>query len=454
MSDNRILLSSKELPKQWYNIQADISKPVPPALHPGTGKPATAEDFAAIFPDSLIEQEVSTKRWIDIPEELLDIYSIWRPTPLIRARRLEQFLDTPAKIYYKDESVSPAGSHKPNTAVAQAYYNKQAGIKRLTTETGAGQWGSALAFATNFFGLECVVYMVKVSYDLKPGRRSLMHVWNATVFPSPSDHTKAGRQILEKDPDCPGSLGMAISEAVEDAVSSKDTKYALGSVLNHVLMHQTIVGLETKKQLEQVGAIPDIMIGCVGGGSNFGGFISPFVFDEKVNKQNRIQFIAVEPTACPTLTKGPYRYDFGDSAKMTPLMKMNTLGHNFVPPCIHAGGLRYHGMAPLVSFLHNEKLIDAVSVHQKTVFEAAMMFSRVEGKLPAPETAHAVRVAVDEALRCKKEGIAKTIVFNYSGHGYFDLTSYDKYFTNDLQDYEYPQEKIEESLKEVPEIKE
>ena len=453
MSDNRVLLSKKDLPKAWYNIQADISKPIPPVLHPGTGKPATAEDFAPIFPMSLIEQEVSRQRWIDIPEEVLDILSIWRPTPLIRAKRLEEFLGTPAKIYFKDESVSPAGSHKPNTAVAQAYYNKQAGITRITTETGAGQWGSALAFATNFFGIECVVYMVKISYEQKPYRRSLMQLWKASVYPSPSKRTKAGRMILEKDPDCPGSLGMAISEAIEDTVTSKNTKYSLGSVLNHVLMHQTIVGQETKKQLQQIGETPDIMIGCCGGGSNFAGFIFPFVFD-KMNAKGKIRFIGTEPEACPTLTKGPYRYDFGDTAMTTPLIKMHTLGHTFVPPGIHAGGLRYHGMAPLVSFLKNENMIEAASFHQNAAFEAAVTFARTEGRVPAPETSHAIKAAIGEALKAKEEGRKKTIVFNYSGHGFFDLSSYDKYLSHSLKDFEYPREKIEEALKEVPDIKE
>ncbi len=451
MEDNKILLPKKEMPLSWYNIQADLSKPVPPALHPGTGKPATAEDFAPIFAGPLIEQEVSRERWITIPEEVMEILSIWRPTPLIRARRLEKFLDTPAKIYFKDESVSPAGSHKPNTAVAQAYYNKISGTKRLTTETGAGQWGSALAFATNFFGLECIVYMVKVSYEQKPYRRSLMQIWKAKVTPSPSMNTEAGRKILEKDPDCPGSLGIAISEAIEDTVKSRNTKYTLGSVLNHVLMHQTVIGLEAKRQLAMAGETPDIMIGCCGGGSNFAGLIFPFVFD-KLNENRQIRFIGTEPEACPTLTKGPYRYDFGDTAQTTPLIKMHTLGHNFVPPCIHAGGLRYHGMAPLVSFLQNEKIIEPRSYHQNAVFEAAVTFARTEGRVPAPETSHAVRAAIDEALRCKKEGRAQTIVFNYSGHGFFDLSSYDKYFSGKLDDFEYPKQKIEESLKDLPNV--
>lgn len=453
MTDHRILLSKKELPKAWYNIQADLPSPVPPALNPATGKPATAEDFAPIFPMNLIEQEVSVERWIDIPEEVLDILSIWRPTPLIRAKRLEEFLDTPAKIYFKDESVSPAGSHKPNTAVAQAYYNKQAGVKRIATETGAGQWGSALAFATNFFGIECVVYMVKISYEQKPYRRSLMNIWNATVYPSPTQNTKIGKMILEKNPGCLGSLGIAISEAIEDTVTHKDTKYALGSVLNHVLMHQSIIGLEVKKQLQQIGEIPDVMIGCCGGGSNFAGLIFPFVFDP-INEKKQIRFVGTEPTACPTLTKGPYRYDFGDTAQTTPLIKMHTLGHNFIPPGIHAGGLRYHGMAPLVSFLANEKMIESVSYHQNDVFKAAVTFARTEGRVPAPETAHAIKAAIDEALKAKQEGKPRTIVFNYSGHGFFDLSSYDKYLGHELNDFEYPDEKIAESLNELPEIKE
>lgn len=451
MEDNTIMLKKTASPKKWYNIQADLAKPLPPPLNPATGKPIAPSDFSAIFPQSLIEQEVSNKRWIDIPEEILGIYSIWRPTPLIRARRLEKFLDTPAKIYYKDESVSPPGSHKPNTAVAQAYYNKKEGTKRLATETGAGQWGSALAFATNFFGLECIVFMVRVSYEQKPYRRSLMQLWKAQILPSPSSRTKTGRMILEKDPNSPGSLGIAISEAVEETVTSKDTKYSLGSVLNHVLLHQTVVGLETKKQLKLVGESPDIMIGCVGGGSNFAGLVFPFIFDE-MNKKRKIRFVAVEPTACPTLTKGPYRYDFGDTAKMTPLVKMFTLGHNFVPPGIHAGGLRYHGMAPLVSFLFNEKFMEAVSFHQNAVFEAAVTFARTEGRVPAPETAHAIKAVIDEASKCKQEKKTKTIVFNYSGHGYFDMGAYDKYFAKQLEDYEYPKEKIEEALKELPNI--
>ncbi len=449
--EDSIFLSKRDLPARWYNIQADLAKPVPPALHPGTGKPATAEDFSLIFPDPLIEQEVSTQRWIDIPEEVKNIYSLWRPTPLIRARKLEKFLNTPARIFYKDESVSAAGSHKPNTAVPQAYYNKISGTRRLTTETGAGQWGCALAFASNFFGLECEVYMVRVSYDQKPYRRSLMHIWNAKVFPSPSKQTACGRALLEKDPDCPGSLGMAISEAVEEAVANADTKYALGSVLNHVLMHQTVVGLETRRQLESIGAKPDIMIGCVGGGSNFGGFIFPFVFGPE-NEKRDIRFIATEPTACPTLTKGPYRYDFGDTAKMTPLIKMFTLGHNFVPPCIHAGGLRYHGMAPLVSYLQNEGIIEPRSYGQNSVFEAALTFARTEGRIPAPETSHAIRAAIDEAIRCREEKQEKNIVLNFSGHGFFDLASYDKYLAGQLDDYEYPEDRIQESLRELPEV--
>ncbi|MCM8814022.1 MAG: TrpB-like pyridoxal phosphate-dependent enzyme [Candidatus Omnitrophica bacterium] len=452
MSDVMIMLNKNELPRAWYNIHADLTQPLPPPLHPGTGKPATPEDFAAIFPAPLIEQEVSRQQWIPIPEPVLDIYTMWRPTPLIRARRLEQFLQTPAKIYYKDESVSPAGSHKVNTAVAQAYYNKISGTKRLATETGAGQWGSALSFATQLFGLECVVYMVKVSYEQKPYRRSLMQIWNATIHASPSPQTEVGRKFLEADPQCPGSLGIAISEAIADTVSHAHTKYALGSVLNHVMLHQTVIGLETREQLQRAGDSPDVFVGCVGGGSNFAGLAFPFIFDR--NRKKSARFIAVEPSACPTLTKGPYCYDFGDTAQMTPLLKMFTLGHGFVPPGIHAGGLRYHGMAPLVSALYADKLIEAVSYPQTAVFEAAVTFARTEGRIPAPETAHAVRAAIDEAVQCRNRKEAKTIVFNFSGHGFFDLVSYDKYLAGKLDDFSYSEEKINEALRSLPKVNE
>ena len=449
MSETKILLTEKEMPKQWYNIQADLPKPLPPVLHPGTGKPIGPEDLAPLFPMALIQQEVSQERWIDIPEELQEIYKIWRPSPLVRARRWEKALNTPAKIYYKWEGVSPAGSHKPNTAVAQAYYNKKEGVKRIATETGAGQWGSALSFACNIFDLECKVYMVRVSYDQKPYRRIMMETWGAKCVASPSTDTQAGRDILAKDPNSPGSLGIAISEAVEDAAKRDDTKYSLGSVLNHVLLHQTIVGLETQKQFEKVGEYPDVVIGCVGGGSNFGGFAMPFARD-KITKHKKTRIIAVEPTACPTITRGLYRYDFGDTACTTPLLKMFTLGHNFIPAPIHAGGLRYHGMAPIVCHLHVLGLIEAVAYPQNPCFEAAISFARTEGHIPAPETAHAIKAAMDEAIRCRETGEAKIIVFNNSGHGHFDLGSYQKYLAGQLEDYELPEEKIKESLASLP----
>ncbi len=447
----KTILSEKEMPTRWYNIQADLPKPMPPVLHPGTGKPIGPQDLAPLFPMELIKQEVSQERWIDIPEELQEIYKIWRPSPLIRARRWEKALGTPAKIYYKWEGVSPPGSHKPNTAVAQAYYNKKEGVKRITTETGAGQWGSALSFACNIFGLECKVYMVRISYDQKPYRRIMMEVWGATCVPSPSPETNAGRTILEQDPNSPGSLGIAISEAVEVAAQREDTKYSLGSVLNHVLLHQTIVGLETHKQFEKIGEYPDIAIGCVGGGSNFGGFQMYFARD-KIVEGKKTRIIAVEPTACPTMTKGLYKYDFGDTACTTPLIKMFTLGHGFIPAPIHAGGLRYHGMAPLVCHLHKLGIIEAVAVHQNPCFEAAISFARAEGHVPAPETAHAIKVTMDEALKCKESGEAKVIVFNNSGHGHFDLASYEKYLSGKLEDYELPDEKIKEALAQLPQV--
>lgn len=451
IDERSIYLSASDIPEYWYNVAADLPRPLDPPLNPATKEPITPADLSAIFPMSLIEQEVSTERYIEIPDEVRRIYSIWRPTPLRRARRLEEALKTPARIYYKDESVSPPGSHKPNTAVAQAYYNKIEGVRRLTTETGAGQWGSALAFACNLFGLECTVYMVRVSYEQKPYRRTLMHIWGAEVYPSPTDRTDAGKSIREKFPDTPGSLGIAISEAVEDAAKNEDTNYSLGSVLNHVLLHQTVIGLETKKQLEIAGEKkPDVLIGCVGGGSNFAGLTFPFVPDKL--KGEDIDIIAVEPAACPTLTKGEYRYDFGDTAMMTPLMKMYTLGHSFVPPGIHAGGLRYHGDAPLLCLLVDEGVVTPRAYHQVPVFEAAVLFARTEGTIPAPETAHAIKAAVDEAIRCRETGEEKCIVFNFSGHGHFDLAAYDKYLVGELEDYEYPEEKIKEALAELPEI--
>ena len=401
----------------------------------------------------IIKQEVSQERWIEIPEPIRDVYRLWRPTPLYRAHRLEKALDTPARIYYKWEGVSPAGSHKPNTAVAQAYYNQQEGVRRLTTETGAGQWGSALAFACQQFGLECKVYMVRVSYDQKPYRRIMMEAWGGKVVASPSMETAAGRAVLARDPESPGSLGMAISEAVEEAAQREDTKYSLGSVLNHVLMHQTVIGLEAQQQLELAGDRPDVLVGCIGGGSNFSGFTFPFLQQKLAGKAKNLRVIAVEPQACPSLTKGEYVYDFGDTAQMTPLVKMYTLGHGFIPAPIHAGGLRYHGMAPLVCLLYDEKVIEAVAVHQNPTFEAALTFARAEGFLPAPEAAHAIRVVIDEALRARAAGQRTVIAFNYCGHGHFDLSAYERYMTGKLEDYEYPAEKVREALAGLPQVK-
>jgi tryptophan synthase beta chain len=451
MDTNKILLSEKDIPRQWYNIQADLPRPLPPVIHPGTKQPIGPDDLAPLFPMSLIMQEVSQERTIDIPGPVLDVYRLWRPSPLIRARRWEQALGTPAKIYYKWEGGSPAGSHKPNTAVAQAFYNKQEGVGRITTETGAGQWGSALAFACALFGIECKVYMVKVSYEQKPYRRVLMETWGAQCVPSPSEDTQAGRNILQAQPDSPGSLGIAISEAVEDAATHPDTRYSLGSVLNHVLMHQTIIGLEAQQQFASIGAYPDILVGCVGGGSNFAGLALPFVRD-KIVEGREVRLLAVEPTACPTLTKGLYRYDFGDTACTTPLLKMHTLGHNFVPAPIHAGGLRYHGMAPIICHLLELGLIEAVAVRQNPAFAAAVSFARAEGMLPAPETAHALQTVMDEALRCSESGQSKTIAVNFSGHGHFDLAAYERYLRGELVDYDYPEEKVREALASLPDI--
>jgi len=448
MKSRKILLAEKDIPRYWYNILPELKTPMSPPINPATMQPIDPKDLAVIFPMSLIEQEMSPQAEIPIPEELLDIYTLWRPTPMFRAFNLEKALGTPAKIYYKYEGVSPPGSHKPNTAVAQAYYNKKEGITRLATETGAGQWGSALSFACSFFGLECKVYMVKISYQQKPYRRSMMEVWGSKVVASPSTDTEAGRRILAADPDSLGSLGIAISEAVEDAANHKGTNYSLGSVLNHVLLHQTIVGLETKKQLEIAGDRPNIIIGCCGGGSNFGGFMIPFVRDKMAGEE--IRFVAVEPTACPTLTKGEFRYDFGDTAKMTPLLKMYTLGHDFIPAGIHAGGLRYHGDSPLLSHLVNEGIVEAQSYHQNPVFEGAILFAKTEGIIPAPEAAHAIIAVIDEAKRCREEGVEDVIVFNLSGHGYFDLAAYDLYLANRLEDYEHPDEKIKEALSRLP----
>ena len=448
--ETKILLRESEMPQAWYNINPDLPAPLAPPIHPGTGQPLGPADLAPIFPMGLIMQEVSMDPWIEIPDEVKRIYRLWRPSPLFRAHRLEKALGTPARIYYQNEAFSPPGSHKPNTAVAQAYYNKQEGVKRIATETGAGQWGSALAFGCGLFGLECTVYMVKVSYEQKPYRRILMETWGATVHASPTNLTKAGQMILQQDPNSPGSLGIAISEAVEDAASHDDTKYSLGSVLNHVLLHQTIVGLEAKAQLKLVDEEPDMIVGCVGGGSNFSGLAFPFVKDKLKGK--KIDIIAVEPEACPTLTRGLYRYDFGDTARLTPLLKMFTLGHTFVPEPIHAGGLRYHGDAPQLCLLVSQKVIEARAVHQTPTFDAAIQFARAEGHLPAPETAHALRVAIDEALKCKETKEEKCILIGYSGHGHFDMGAYERYLSGKLEDYEYPKEKIEAALKDLPEV--
>lgn len=449
MSEKKILLSEKEIPQRWYNIAPDLPKPLAPPLNPGTKQPIGPADLAPIFPMSLIKQEVSTDPWVDIPDDLIQIYKLWRPTPLVRALELEKALKTKARIYFKNESVSPAGSHKPNTAVAQAYFNKMEGVKRIATETGAGQWGSALSFACNIFKLECQVYMVKVSYEQKPYRRILMETWGAKVDASPTMKTEAGKKINQEMPGTPGSLGIAISEAVEDAAKHDDTKYSLGSVLNHVLLHQTIIGLETKEQLKLAGEKgPDVVVGCVGGGSNFAGIAFPFVKD-KIKHGKNIKFVAVEPMSCPTMTKGQYCYDFGDTAQLTPLVLMHTLGHTFVPPGIHAGGLRYHGNAPLVSLLVDAKVVEPRAYHQTACFEAGVLFAKTEGIIPAPETTHAIKAVIDEARAATEE---KVIVFNFSGHGHFDLTAYDAYLNGKLKDYEYPKEEIEKALKQIPKL--
>jgi len=450
--ETKILLEEDEIPKRWYNVQADMPKPLPPVIHPGTKEPIGPEDLAPLFPMELIKQEVSQDRWIDIPDEVREAYRLWRPSPLYRATRLEKALKTPAKIYYKYEGVSPSGSHKPNTAIAQAYFNMKEGVTRLATETGAGQWGSALSFATNMFGLQCTVYMVRVSYEQKPYRRNLMHLWGADVHSSPTEKTQAGMKIREATPDTTGSLGIAISEAVEDAATHEDTKYALGSVLNHVMLHQTVVGLEAKEQLAKVDEYPDMVAACCGGGSNFAGISLPFIRDKLSGDKPDLEAIAVEPTACPTLTKGVYRYDFGDTAMLTPLIKMYTLGHDFVPPGIHAGGLRYHGDSALVCLLYDEGIIGAKAYNQNEVFEAATLFGRSEGICVAPETAHAVKLIVDEARKCKESNEAKTLLFNCSGHGHFDMAAYDAYYSGKLEDYEYPAELVKQALAHVPEI--
>ncbi len=452
MERTKFILDEKEMPTSWYNILPDLPEPLPPVLHPATGKPVTPDDLAPIFPMALIMQEFSPERYIEIPEEVQAIYRTWRPTVANRAYRLEKALDTPAKIFYKYEGTSQAGSHKPNTAVAQAYYNKKEGVKRLATETGAGQWGSALSMGCMFFGLELKVYMVKISYEQKPYRRILMETWGAKCVPSPSQDTKAGRDILAKDPNCTGSLGIAISEAVEDAATHEGTKYSLGSVLNHVLLHQTIVGEETRKQMEKADAYPDIIVGCIGGGSNFAGQFLPWIRDKISGKKPDMRIICVEPQAAPSLTKGPYAYDFGDVAGLTPLLKMYTLGHTFVPPPVHAGGLRYHGMAPIICHLHKLGLVEARAEHQLATFKAGVTFARTEGIISAPEPNHNLKVAIDEALACRESGESKTILIAHSGHGHFDLAAYDEYLSGRMQDYEYPEEKVKEALAQLPKV--
>lgn len=453
MSDpTRFNLSQADLPKFWYNINADNPVAPAPVLHPGTLEPVTPDFLSVLFPMDLILQEISTERYIEIPEEVREIYKLWRPTPLIRAARLEKALGTPAHIYYKYEGVSPVGSHKPNTAVAQAFYNKIGGTHAMTTETGAGQWGTSLAMACNYFGLDLEVYMVKVSYNQKPYRRIFMETFGAKVYASPTDQTNYGRSLLAQDPENPGSLGIAISEAVEAAATSGGKKkYGLGSVLNHVLLHQTVIGEEALKQMDMAGEYPDVVIGCVGGGSNFAGIAFPFLRENLKNGQ-RTRLLAVEPTAAPSLTKGAYTFDYGDTAQMAPIVKMHTLGHTFMPPGIHAGGLRYHGMAPTISALYDAGLVEAAAVKQRATFEAAVQFTRTEGILPAPESAHAIRAAIDEALDAKTKGEKRVILFNLSGHGHFDMVSYEKYLRNSLEDYEYPAEAVQEAMQHLPQV--
>jgi tryptophan synthase beta chain len=449
---HKFLLDESKLPTAWYNINADLPVPPQPVLHPGTLEPVTPDFLAVLFPMNLIMQLVSPERWIEIPEPVREIYRLWRPTPMFRALRLEQMLDTPAHIYYKYEGVSPVGSHKPNTAVAQAFFNKEAGTKALTTETGAGQWGSALAMACNFFGIDLEVYMVKVSYDQKPYRRIIMENFGATVYPSPTEHTQYGKSVLASDPNNPGSLGMAISEAVEVAATSGGTKkYSLGSVLGYVLLHQSVIGIEALQQMEMAGEYPDMVIGCAGGGSNFAGFTYPFLH-RNFTEGKKTRVIAVEPASCPSLTKGKYTFDWGDTAKMAPVAKMHTLGHTFIPPGIHAGGLRYHGMAPSVSAMVDHGDIEARAVNQLESFEAGVMFAKSEGILPAPEANHAVRAAIDEALLCKRDGVKKVIAFNLCGHGHFDMSAYEAYQQGKLENYEYPAAMVEEAMKHLPQV--
>jgi len=448
-----IYLGSGEIPKYWYNILPDLPKPLPPPIDPSTREPVKPEVLMRIFAKELIRQEMSSDRWIPIPEEVREIYSLWRPTPLYRAYRLEKMLKTPAKIYYKFESISPPGSHKPNTAVAQAYYNVKEGVERLTTETGAGQWGSALAFAGAMVDIDVTIYMVRVSYDQKPFRRTLMQLWGADVTPSPSNRTEFGRNVLAKDPNSPGSLGIAISEAIEDAVTHENTKYTLGSVLNHILLHQTVIGLEAKKQIELMDDYPDLVVGCIGGGSSFSGLYWPFYYDKVSGKAPKdVQFLAVEPTAAPSITKGVYMYDHGDTARLTPLIKMHTLGHEFVPPPIHAGGLRYHGKAPTLCLLASEGIVKVRAYNQVEVFKAASMFIKAEGHTPAPEPAHAIKAVIDEALKCKQTGEEKTILFLMSGHGHFDMKAYDDYLEGKLLPYEYPEEEVKKAQLKIKEL--
>ncbi|MHB1043177.1 MAG: TrpB-like pyridoxal phosphate-dependent enzyme [Eubacteriales bacterium] len=451
MSETKILLQEKELPEVWYNVMADMPNLPKPPLHPGTKQPVGPADLQPIFPMELILQEVSRERWIEIPDEVREIYKLWRPSPMHRARRLEKALDTPAHIYYKYEGVSPAGSHKLNTAVAQAYYNKKEGIKRLSTETGAGQWGIALSQACNFFGIECTVYMVKVSYHQKPYRRTVMEIFGSNVIPSPSDQTNSGRQFLEQDPESPGSLGMAISEAVEDAAGREDTNYALGSVLNHVCLHQTVIGLEARKQMEKADHYPDVVIGCCGGGSNFSGIAFPFAYD-KLTAGKKVRLMAVEPISCPTLTRGYHGYDFGDVAGYTPLLWMYTLGKDFMPPGIHAGGLRYHGDSPLLSQLVRDGIVEARAYGQTAVFESGVLFAKSEGIVPAPESSHAVHAAVEEALAAREAGEKRVILFNLSGHGLLDLPSYEAYLADKLVDYPLPEEALAKALANLPKV--
>jgi len=452
MTDSiKYLLGEDQIPKTWYNIVSDLPTPPSPVLHPGTGQPIGPEDLAPLFPMALIGQEVSAEREIEIPDPVRDIYKQWRCTPLFRARRLEKVLDTPAKIYYKYEGVSPAGSHKPNTAVAQAFYNKEEGITKISTETGAGQWGSSMAFAGSLFGIEVQVYMVGISYDQKPYRRALMETYGASCFSSPSDRTESGRAVLAEDPNSPGSLGIAISEAVEVAATNDDTKYSLGSVLNHVLTHQTVIGQEAMLQMEMAGDYPDVVIGAAGGGSNFAGIAFPFI-GEQLRGGRKVRALAVEPAACPTLTRGTYAYDFGDTGHLTPLVKMHTLGSAFVPPGFHAGGLRYHGMAPLVSQLADLGHIEAVAYHQNGCFAAGVEFARAEGIVPAPESTHAIKAAVDEAMKCKEEGESRTILFNLSGHGHFDMQAYTDYFAGALEDQDYDDAKLQAALGQLPPV--